>query len=126
MGRTNVAAVYVRWGGKLDDGAMRLLTWMALVSLDPENNPMIDYAPCHYWQGWEAQAEALGYRDIPTDGAKRANVRRAVQRVRARLVEAGAIVLVRPSARRRSQTWLIVTDLWGDPSVPSGATREYP
>lgn len=126
MGRTNVAAVYVRWGGKLDDGAMRLLTWMALVSLDPENNPMIDYAPCHYWQGWEAQAEALGYRDIPADGAKRANVRRSVQRVRHRLVEAGAIVQIRGSARHRSQTWLIVTDVWGDSSVPAGATRGYP
>lgn len=94
VGNANVAAAYLLYGHKLDDRGMRLLVWMALVSLDPPGNPMLGYAPCHYWQGWEAQAEAIGYHDIPTDGEKRTNVYRSLQRVRARLIETGAITKV--------------------------------
>jgi hypothetical protein len=105
VGNANVAAVYLLHGAKLDDRAMRLLVWMALVSLDPPGNPMLGYEPCHYWQGWEAQAEALGYVVPPRGDKSRPNVYRALQRVRGRLVEAGAIERFERTSTRT--TWLL-------------------
>lgn len=110
MGATNVAAVYLHYGGKLDDGAMRLLAWMALVSLD-NPNPMLGYDAATYWEAWTAQAAALGHREIPTDGAKRDSLNRSVRRVRGRLVEAGAIELIRSgSGARRAPTWRVMVE----------------
>jgi hypothetical protein len=100
VGHANVAMAYTLYGGKLDDRAMRLLVWMALVSLDEPGNPMLDYEPCRYWQGWEAQAEALGYRVPPAGDKSRRDVYRSLQRVRARLVKAGAITKIERSDHR--------------------------
>jgi len=105
VGYTNVQLAYLRFGSKLDDRALRLLVWMALVSLDPPGNPMMEREPCQYWEGWEAQAQALGY-DVPPRGDKRrSSVYRQVQKARARLVEAGAIE--RFERTRTRTTWLL-------------------
>lgn len=105
-----MAAVYLHYGDKLEPHAMVLLAWMALVSLD-NPNPMLGYDAATYWESWTAQAAALGYREIPTDGVKRESLNRSVRRVRARLVEAGAIELIRSgNGARRSATWRVMVD----------------
>lgn len=105
VGYTNATTAYMLYRHKLDDRALRLLLWMALVSLDPPGNPMIGYEPCHYWQGWEAQADALGYEVPPRGDKRRTSVYRNLQKVRARLIEAGAIEVV--DRTRTRTTWVL-------------------
>lgn len=100
MGYHNAAAVMAIWG-RLPHGPMRLLTHMALVSLDPPGKP--GQQACLYWGSDQLQMLAMGY------GSKSAP--RLLRRTRAELVESGALVLARHSGRGRSPTWLVITDL---------------
>lgn len=99
MGSSNANAVMFHWR-HLPSPELRLLTHMALVSLDPPGASGM--APCLYWGGIDSQAVALNYTGK--------NAGRKLRERRARLVEAGAIELVRRSARGRSPTWRIITD----------------
>jgi hypothetical protein len=100
MGTSNIAAVYLYWG-HLESSEFRLLTHMALLSIDPPGAG--DMAPCLYWGNVESQVSAMNYSGK--------NAARKLRRLRAGLVEAGAIELVRHSARGRSPTWRLITDL---------------
>ena len=108
MGAGNVIAVLL-YHRRLDHRAMRLLVHMASVSLDPPGTT--NYGPCLYWARPEDQAAALGWIDWKADKRDR-----MLRKVRAQLVDAGAIVRIRNSARRRSPTWEVVIDPLSGPS----------
>jgi len=99
MGASNVSAVYLYWN-HLASSPLRLLTHMALVSLDPPGKG--DTAPCLYWGDIDTQILAMNYSGK--------HAARRLRRVRAELVEAGALERIRPSARHRSPTWRVVPD----------------
>lgn len=117
MGAGNAVAVML-YHRRLDHRAMRLLTHMALVSMDPGEH---SYPVCLYWGRPEDQAAALGWKD-----RNPAFRDRELRAIRAQLVAAGAIVRVRGSARRRSPTWEVITDPIGGPrsSLQSSPTAE--
>lgn len=103
MGGKNVRAVIALYP-KLTHAEMRLLVHMASIALDPagaEAERDDGKVPCLYYGSTELQATAMGYSGR--------NVDRALRRLRLAMVDAGAIVKVTSSARRRSPTWLIVT-----------------
>jgi hypothetical protein len=98
MGYHNVAAVMTFWT-PLPGAPRVLLVHMALTSLDP---PGRNGTPeCHYWGSAEMQAQAMGYT---CKGASR-----MLRKLRATLVEAGALQLVRPGHKGRPPVWLVVT-----------------
>jgi len=91
MGASNVAAVYVRYAGKVPPLSMQVLAYMALVSLDSDPWPW-------FGQGHAALAEhALGRPSPIGDDDLRA-VRRAITP----LVKVGAIHVDRRGAVRRA------------------------
>ena len=94
--------VYARWY-RLPDLPFRVLTYMALVSLDDDREPS-------YWGGWESLALAAG-RLVPprSDDPDTVRVRRAalkaVNGALRLLVERGALRVVRPAAPGRNTTY---------------------
>lgn len=111
MGSGNVASVMLNWR-HLPSPELRLLIHMALLSVDPPGAQGM--APCLYWGSVESQAMALNYT------GKHAS--RKLRERRANLVEAGAIELVRSSARGRSPTWRLVPD----PGYQDQEARPFP
>lgn len=115
MGGKNVRAVIALYP-KLSHAEMRLLVHMASIARDPagEEADRTDRAiPCLYFGSTELQAETMRYYGT--------NAARLLRKLRAHLVDAGAIVKIRSSARRRSPTWLIVT---GEEPLISYSTEE--
>jgi len=88
MGASNVAAVYTHWR-KLPDRAFRLLTYMALVSMDRDMPP-------RYFGGVDPLVEALG-RDLPATHADRVAVSGALTQ----LARVGAVSRATTPARGR-------------------------
>jgi hypothetical protein len=105
MGYHNVAAVMTYWP-QLGHAPGRLLVHMALMSLDP---PGRNGTPaCHYWGPVQMQAQAMGI-------SNKASARQ-LRKLRATLVEAGALELVRPGHKGRPPVWLVITE---PPRVPA-------
>jgi hypothetical protein len=98
MGTANVTAVYIYWS-HLDHAPFRLLSHMALKSVDAGSRAAAAIEPDLYWLPLSDQAEAMGYAPHG-----KATVRQ-LRKLRAQLVDAGAISLESSGSRWRSTTW---------------------
>jgi len=100
MGGSNVTAVLAFWQG-LPPTQMRLLVHMAVTAYDPPGKD--GQAPCIYWGADDNQAQALGYP------AGRKSNRRMLQKLRAKLLAAGALELVSRGSRTEPTRWFVNT-----------------
>ncbi|GAA2621980.1 hypothetical protein GCM10010411_67500 [Actinomadura fulvescens] len=105
MGVGNIKLVYNRWR-PLPNTSFRVLTWMALRSMDSDDPPL-------FWGGWEELALALG-RDLPprdaTDPAstkERNKAYEAVKYAKKVLKRKGAITLVRDAGPGRPAAYAL-------------------
>jgi hypothetical protein len=106
MGASNVQAVYTYWGD-LPDVAFRLLTYMALRSLDADDPP-------EFWEGREHLVNATGrpMRRGPKDAGKTPELLgrldyESVRAAIAQLIAAGAISRVRKGAPGRTARYAL-------------------
>ncbi|WP_147944552.1 hypothetical protein [Microbispora sp. CSR-4] len=109
MGASNALLAYATYAGKVPPLSLVCLTYMALISLDSDQQPW-------YGQGHEALAEhALGRTPPITDSDLRA-VRRAVQP----LLDGGAISVDRRAAPRKDAPSTVRYLLMLRPETPDG------
>lgn len=100
---------------ELDSTPMRLLVHMALVANDPAQARTVE--PCLYYAGWEAQARALGERDIPSPAAtdtysvaRRHYLANRTTKVRATLLAVGAIESVKRGTPGHAAVYRVCTE----------------
>lgn len=93
MGASNALAAFRLYAGKVPPTALNVLTYMALVALDRDEEP-------RYWEGHEALAvHCLGRDEAAIDDSDLRAVRRAITA----LFDAGAVTVVRRSSGRREK-----------------------
>ena len=101
MGSANALAAYRVYAGNVSSTAMKVLAYMALVSLDHASEPS-------YWEGHEMLAiRCFGASEPVTDSDLRA-VRRAITP----LLEAGAITTIRHASGHRGRIITARYRLW--------------
>lgn len=122
MGATNVRTAFTIWAAAgLNHRTFRLLTYMALVSLDEARD---DTPARRYWGGTTDLALAIGYTvpERPHDDDRSPDAvaaRRAIKKAHdavdtclGELREAGAVRLVRKPSPGRTAAYELVLDLW--------------
>jgi hypothetical protein len=106
MGAGNVKLVFTRWGD-LPHGPFRVLTFMALVSLDDDHPP-------RFWGGRESLVVALG-RKLPDEvdedtKRERQAAFKAARDATTTLTKRGAITVVRTARPGQRQEWILNLD----------------